>query len=281
MKFYDRLIKCIREGFFPPVCLKCRRIYKIPNDAYNNARMLYQHADADLRKKNHFRSLISAYLCTPCISDFNPVKSPQCSRCGLMFKSREGTDHVCGTCLKADNYYNKARAFAIYNGVFKDLIPCYKYQNKLQLVKPFSFFLFSAFRNYWDNNAIDIITPVPLHIRRMRKRGFNQAYQLVHNWRKVAQAFNCDLTPIRIEREILVRTRWTQPQVGMKLKDRQANIKNAFAVKIPEKVKGQRILLIDDVITSGATVNECAKVLLNHGARHVDVLTLAQANKFW
>ncbi len=281
MKFYKRLIKCVREALFPSVCLKCRQIYRIPNDDYYNAEALYRHPAAGVRKENHFQAIISTYLCTHCISGFNPVESPLCPRCGIMFKSRQGADHVCGVCLKTGNYYRQARAFAVYNGVFKDLIPCYKYQTKIQLTKPFSFFLFSAFRNYWDNNAIDIITPVPLHIRRMRKRGFNQAYQMVHNWRKVAEVFNFDLTPVRIEREILVRTRWTQPQVGMKLKDRQANIKNAFAVKKPEKIKGQRILLIDDVITSGATVNECAKALLNGSAKHVDVLTLAQANKFW
>jgi len=275
----------MREALFPSVCLKCRQIYRIPNDDYYNAEALYQHPDADLYKRNHFRAIISFYLCARCKSGFNPVDSPLCSRCGIMFKSREGADHVCGDCLKTDKYFSKARSFAVYNNLFKDLIPCYKYQNKIQLSKSFSFFLFSAFRRYWDNNTIDIITPVPLHIRRMRKRGFNQAYLMIRNWRKVAEAFNFDLTPIRIEREILIRTRWTQPQVGMTLKDRQANIKNAFAVKTPKKteeqIKDQRILLIDDVITSGSTVNECAKVLLNSGAKHVDVLTLAQTNQFW
>ena len=198
-----------------------------------------------------------------------------------MFKSREGDDHLCGKCLKSNGYFRKARAFAVYNEMFKDLIYCYKYRNKIQLERPFSFFLFSIFILYWDLRDIDIIAPVPLHRRRMRKRGFNQAYLMIRKWHQIAKAFQVDMTSVQIEREIIVRTHRTASQVGMSVKDRQANIKNAFAVKTPEKIRGKRILLIDDVITTGSTVNECARVLVNSGALYVDVLTLAQAIKSW
>jgi len=143
----------------------------------------------------------------------------------------------------------------------------------------FAFFLFSVFRLYWEPGDIDIIAPVPLHKRRMRQRGFNQAYLTVRKWHEIAKAFQADITAIQIKREIIVRTRPTASQVGMTLKKRQSNIKNAFAVKAPEKIGGKRILLIDDVQTTGSTVNECARVLVNSGALYVDVLSLAQAIK--
>ena len=281
MKFYERCIKSVREGVFPPVCLKCRKIYRIPNARYEATGELYTNPNADLRATAHFRLLMTAYLCPQCQSGFNAVESPLCTRCGIMFKSREGDDHLCGKCIKSNGYFRKARAFAVYNKLFKNLISLYKYRYKIQLEKPFSFFLFSVFMLYWEPRDIDIIAPVPLHRRRMRKRGFNQAYQTVRKWHKIAKVFQVDLSSVQIEREIIVRTRRTASQVGMSVKDRQVNIKNAFAVKMPEKIRGKRILIIDDVLTTGSTVNECARVLLNGGAQHVDVLTLAQAIKSW
>ncbi len=284
MKFTDaillnRVIKSVREGVFPPICLKCRKSYRIPNERYEEARALYANPNANLRDPIRFRRLMTAYLCSQCQSGFYAVESPLCPRCGIMFKSREGSDHLCGKCLKSARHFRKARAFAVYNEMFKDLIYCYKYRNKIQLEKPFSFILFSIFIRYWDARDIDIIAPVPLHWRRMYQRGFNQAFLMVRKWRTVAKTFQIDLTSVLIEREIIVRTQQTASQVGMSVKDRQANIKNAFAVKTPEKIKGKRILLIDDVLTTGSTVNECARILMNNGARYVDVLTLAQAIK--
>ena len=281
MKFYERCVKSVREGLFPPVCLKCRKIYRIPSAPYEEAKSLYTDPNADLRATAHFRLLMTAYLCPQCLSGFNAVESPLCLRCGIMFKSREGDDHLCGKCLKSNGYFRKARAFAVYNKLFKNLISFYKYRHKIQLEKPFSFFLFSVFMLNWEPRDIDIIAPVPLHGRRMRQRGFNQAYLMIHKWHKIAKAFQIDLSSVRIEREIIVRTRPTASQVGMAVKDRQANIKNAFAVKTPEKIRGKRILIIDDVLTTGSTVNECARVLVNSGALYVDVLTLARVIKSW
>jgi len=281
MKFSDLLIKSVREALFPPICLKCRKIYRIPNVRYEVAKALYSNPNADLRKTARFRKLMTAYLCSQCQSGFHAVESPLCPRCGIMFKSREGDDHLCGKCLKSGPYFRKARAFAVYNEMFKDLIYCYKYRSKIQLERPFSFFLFSIFILYWEPRDIDIIAPVPLHGRRMRKRGFNQAYLMVRKWHHIAKSFRVDISSVQIEREIIVRSHRTASQVGMSVKDRQANIKNAFAVKTPGKIRGKRILLIDDVLTTGATANECARVLVNSGALHVDVLTLAQAIKSW
>ena len=111
----------------------------------------------------------------------------------------------------------------------------------------------------------DLIVPVPLHPKRLKQRGFNQALLL-------ARAF----PEVPLGREAVVRVRHTVPQVELKPKERRDNVKGAFAVPDPALVKGKNVLLLDDVYTTGATVRECAKVLRRAGARRVDVLTVAR-----
>ncbi len=114
----------------------------------------------------------------------------------------------------------------------------------------------------------DVIVPVPLHIRRLRWRGFNQALLLA---KPLAKRFGVPLDPF-----ILRRTRATPPQVSLGEADRRRNIAGAFAVRIPGLVRDRSALLVDDVYTTGATVNECARALRRAGARRVDVLVLAR-----
>ena len=113
--------------------------------------------------------------------------------------------------------------------------------------------------------AADLLIPVPLHPKRLKHRGFNQALLL-------AQAF----PEAPLAREAVVRMRHTQPQVGLNPKERQDNVKGAFAVPDPALVKGKNVLLIDDLFTTGSTVKECARVLRKAGARRVEVLTVAR-----
>ena len=157
------------------------------------------------------------------------------------------------------------------------VIHCFKYKGKVQLAKPLAELLLTAFRLFWEPDSIDIILPVPLHIKRFRMRGFNQAYLLVCNWNILAGQYPYRPAQLQIERNLLVRTAATVPQSALGRAERAVNIKNAFDLNDPDKVKDKRILLIDDVYTTGATVNECTRLLLSCGARHVDVLTLARA----
>ena len=106
-------------------------------------------------------------------------------------------------------------------------------------------------------------------MKRLRERGFNQSFLLVRRWAKQEGLPFDGLT--------LSRSRWTEPQTALSRKERQKNIKGAFAVKDPDKIVGQKLLLVDDVYTTGSTVNECARVLMEAGAEFVDVLTLARA----
>lgn len=157
------------------------------------------------------------------------------------------------------------------------LIQRFKYKGKLQLARPLAELALTACRLFWDRGLIDMIIPVPLHISRMRTRGFNQSYLLVRNWNQMAAPGGELSGGYRIEPDLLVRSRATAPQTSLGRKQRSDNIKKAFALTDRNEVAGKRILLIDDVYTTGATVNECARELLNGGAGQVDVLTLARA----
>jgi ComF family protein len=157
------------------------------------------------------------------------------------------------------------------------VIHCFKYKEKTQLARPLGALLFTAFINFWDKMSIDLIVPVPLHIKKMRIRGFNPSFLLVKDWGHIAEGLQIDMPDIPIDINVLERRRWTQPQTGLGRKERLVNIKNAFHIRNGSKITGKRILLVDDVYTTGATVNECTKVLLKGGAGRVDVLTLARA----
>jgi ComF family protein len=225
-----------------------------------------------------FDKLMAPFLCPICSSGFLPVESPKCSRCGMMFKSRQGEDHLCGECLDSPKRFQMARSAGIYKDTMMAVIHCFKYKGKTQLSRPLGTLLFAAFVSFWDKMNIDLIVPVPLHSKKLRMRGFNPSFLLVKDWVGIAKFLNVRLPDIPVDIDVLTRRRWTEPQTGLRRKERLANIKNAFNINNDSKIAGKRILLVDDVYTTGATVNECSKVLLKGGAGRVDVLTLARAN---
>mgnify|MGYP006291348865 FL=1 len=196
-----------------------------------------------------------------------------------MFKSREGKDHCCETCLRQPKIFHRARAFGVYDRSLREAIHLLKYNGKLQLARPLEMLLWQTFLEHWTPEGIDLIIPAPLHPRRFRKRGFNQAYLLMRHWPRMAAAENRNLPPEKIARNALVRHRRTPHQVKMDREKRRANVRNAFTVAHPERIQGKTILLVDDVYTTGATADECARTLRMAGATRVDVLTLAQTTR--
>jgi len=194
----------------------------------------------------------------------------------MMFQGREGENHLCGECIKTPKKYNRARAAAAYDDLLRAAILDFKYRGKTALAKPLENILFAAFLHYFDNNQIDLVVPVPLHIKRFRQRGFNQSFLLIVNWLKKVSKSDPE-NSFQIYRHALERYRQTKPQSGLDRKERASNLKNAFRLQNPSAVFGKNILLVDDVYTTGSTVNECAGVLLKGGAKRVDVLTLARA----
>jgi ComF family protein len=204
------------------------------------------------------------------------VRSPLCTCCGEPFSSREGPDHFCEQCLRRARHFRRARALAVYDGCLAALIQSFKYRGKVQLARPLGALLLGAFGFYWGSAGVDLIVPVPLHRSRLRRRGFNQALLLIDRWPSMARAGAASLGSTAIEPRVLRRLRPTPPQTGLQRRERRHNLRGVFGLKDANRVKGRRVLLVDDVLTTGATADECARVLVQAGARWVDVLTLAR-----
>ncbi|PIE67423.1 MAG: amidophosphoribosyltransferase [Deltaproteobacteria bacterium] len=209
------------------------------------------------------------HLCADCSHRWTPVASPMCSRCGLVFTGRSGADHLCGTCLARPGAYTRARAAGIYEGALRTAIQALKFKARIELAAPLALLLEAAYRRYWASGTMDAIVPVPMHRTRFRQRGFNQAWLLI-----AAGQFGED---VAIEPRALVRTRATPPQTGLNRSRRRRNLEKAFAVRQADRIEDRRILIVDDVLTTGATADACAAALIAAGARRVDVLTLARA----
>jgi ComF family protein len=203
-------------------------------------------------------------VCPECEAGIEWVASPLCTCCGRVFEDREGPDRFCGDCQTDPPPFTRARAAALYDGPVTQAITRFKFSRQMALLpvmqhwlqRPFCLELVAA---------ADFLAPVPLFRTRIKHRGFNQSLLL-------ARAF----AEKPVAREALVRTRHTEPQVGLNPKERRDNVKGAFAVTDPARVQGKSVLLIDDLYTTGSTVKECARVLLKAGARRVEVLTVAR-----
>jgi len=220
--------------------------------------------------------VMADHLCPRCGQQFVPTESPCCVHCGILFIGREGRDHVCGECLESRHLFGKARSVGVYDQALMAVIHRFKYRHRANLAGPLSLLLLHTYCRFWHEHPMDMAIPVPLFRRRLRERGFNQAYLVLRPWedRKWQQQLP---TPLSIKTKILVRIRPTPPQTGLGRNDRQSNVHGAFQLKNGDAVKAKKILLVDDVYTTGATVNECARVMLNAGAEQVDVLTIARA----
>ncbi len=224
-----------------------------------------------------FKTYASPCLCSKCLDGFTCVESPLCTRCGVVFKTRKGKDHVCGQCIETPPYYETARAVGIYEEALKAMIVGLKYKGKTRFAPVLSRILHHRFADLFKGGEPDFIAPVPLHFQRLRKRGFNQSYLIIKDWPEHGRENVKGGCNPKVEMDLLKRTRKTPPQTGLSRKDRSRNVKNAFSLNTLSCVKDQYVLLVDDVFTTGATVNECARVLVKNGARKVDVLTLARA----
>ena len=253
----------VKKAIFPPRCLVCGALF-------------HAQVRPDENMADVFKTLMAPFLCSTCALGFLPVKPPICPWCGIMFKSRQGEDHICGECVASPKRFRIARSAGIYEKALMSVIHGFKYKGKIQLARPLGTILFSSFVSHWGGYGIDAIVPVPLHHRKLKIRGFNPSLLMVRNWKLLASIRSVNLPNPPIVRDVLAKIKWTIPQTGLARKKRKQNVKNSFAVKDSSKIEGKRILLIDDVYTTGATANECTKMLLKSGARYVDVLTLAR-----
>jgi len=208
-------------------------------------------------------------FCKDCLEMLPCIQSPLCPCCGRVYLVATGGDHHCGACLATPRHFNWARALFLYEEPLKKVIHRFKYQGKTACLPSFAWFA-KNLPLLAEVEGVDLIVPVPLHPTRLRERGFNQALLLARAF------FPKDR---RVTASLLIRTRPTEPQTSFNGAARRTNLKNAFAVVKPQRLAGKKILLIDDVFTTGTTVNECARVLKKAGAVEVMVLTLARVKE--
>ena len=260
----DRVMAAIREALFPSKCLLCEAFFEPPGSRGSQGRVSAE-------------TTLAQWLCSDCRVGWEAITSPLCPRCGLPFISDDEADHLCGDCRTRPGAFDRARAVGHYAGSLKALILEFKFHGRVGLAEPLGRLLLDLFQRHWTTEGVDLILPVPLHGRRMRQRGYNQAYLLVRHWARWYEVRYGVPLACRIERDLLRRVRPTSPQAGLGRRERERNLKMAFALAGSLSVKGLRVLLVDDVLTTGATVNACARVLRAAGAERVDVLTLARA----
>lgn len=166
-------------------------------------------------------------------------------------------------------YFDFHRSCCLYEETLKEAIHRFKYLGELPLLRVFGDLLYPTFQTLSQDYRVDFLVPVPLHIRRLRERGFNQALLLIRELSK--------RTGIPYRARVLRKIKDTPFQTQLKGAQRRKNIKGAFCVEKREIIEGKSIVLVDDVYTTGATVNECARTLRGAGAERVAVLTLAMA----
>lgn len=209
---------------------------------------------------------LHGHLCAACWSHLDTISVPYCARCALPFEVDAGDDAECATCLKDPPAYDWARAAVRYENLGRDLVLGLKHGNQGAGVPVLARMMAGALAG----RKTDLILPVPLHRWRLLKRRFNQSQLLASALSKKLGVPN---NPF-----ILQRVRSTPSQGTLDRKDRQKNVKGAFRVAAGAEgeIEGKRVLLVDDVLTTGATVGACADVLRKAGAREVGVLVFAR-----
>jgi ComF family protein len=208
------------------------------------------------------------HLCWDCRSDVRPIVPPYCARCGNPVEGRIDHRYICYHCTQAAPHFTLARCAARFEGVLPRLVHAFKYREALWLAGDLAELLEACWETHYAGRACDAVAAVPLHPARRRARGYNQAALLAGALAR------------RIGRPLLAgclhRVRDTQTQTHLTARERLHNVTDAFEAARPARLRGRKVLLVDDVMTTGATVGACAKALTDGGAAEVLVLTLAR-----
>lgn len=215
-------------------------------------------------------------VCPRCWGQLRPLELPFVCVCcqRRLSAAHQPADRelLCGVCRRGLNEFDRLRSFGAFDGVLRDLLHLFKYNRVAPLARPLAQLLAVVVHQEPALGQVDMVVPVPLYPRRERARGYNQAELLA---RELAHALDLPIAP-----SALARIRDTASQTGLTPRQRRENVRGAFAVRKlrdgRSQVKGKRILLIDDVATTGATLNACARTLKRAGAARVEAATVAR-----
>ena len=210
----------------------------------------------------------SPCFCKDCLDDFYEISGPICTICGVPFESLSEEDHICEACLRRRPYYDKLRAPYAYEGVIMDAVHQLTYKRKTQLARS----LGSLLGSFAEKKGYDLhdflIMPVPLHPKKLRVRRFNQSLLLARSM-SIGEKTDIDYLSLK-------RLKNTTPQTVLSSRDRRKNVRNAFNIIEGRSFEKKNVLLVDDVATTGSTMNECARVLKKAGCESVLCLALAR-----
>jgi ComF family protein len=211
-------------------------------------------------------------LCADCWLRVAFISAPACALCGLPFDYDQGPEALCGACIRRRPAYDRARAVFGYDQASKHLVLRFKHADRVEAASTFGRWLAGAGTDFKGDDVV--IAPVPLHWRRLLERRYNQAAMLAEALHRV---WGCG----RLQPDLLERRIWRGSQGGLSATQRRRNVRNAFAVTARRRrlVEGRRVVLVDDVMASGATADAAARTLKRAGAGAVDVAVLARVLK--
>ena len=218
-----------------------------------------------LKLERHYKLSV----CRNCRRNLRVTKKPYCFKCGAVLETISQIRKTgCNKCYRKKFFFDQVISAFQYKGIVKQCIHLFKYNRKIRLRDLFSEPMRDFLLDNFSANRFDIVTAVPLHKSKLRKRGFNQSQLIAENIS----------TNLQIDSSFdnLVRTKKTVPQFKLKAGTRKKNLENVFFCKKPDIFKDKNILLIDDILTTGSTLNECSRTLKQAGAKSITCLTIAR-----
>jgi len=243
-RFLKPIKKILRDGllslFFPSICPSCKR---------------------------YIKDFTHVYICEKCFNDIKPVPDPHCEICQKPLDT--GATLTCRECRDRKNYFSYTMAAGAYQGALKEMIHFYKFNKKKRLYKMLSEIMLDNI-HHEVFEGIDIIVPAPLSRKSLEEREYNQT-ELIASYLSYKLGIPAA--------NLVIKTKETERQSSLEREKRLTNLKGAFDIKkeFIDKVEGRNILVVDDVYTTGSTINEIARTLVLAGAEEVRAVTVARA----
>ncbi len=233
-----RLLEAALDWLFPPSCMSCKQILPMQKSIWRRDK-----------------------LCGDCRILFEKLEPPCCPRCG---HPQDESAVYCSACHNKKFAFTGSRAMFPYKGIIRDIIHGVKFKSNKRAAVGLGKLWASSVDDF---PPADFLAPVPMYPKKIRKRGFNQSEVLA---KELSAEFK-----IPLAKNLLKRTKDTPPQSGLSIREREENVRGVFTVNKNFNIKGKRIILIDDIFTTGASLNSCAEALIKAGSENVSCMTLS------